>query len=161
MFYLASTITVILIVALQQAWPPWLQMANTTPHLGLIAVVGFGLLRGPQTGVIMGFVAAFFSAASGSAPMGDLFISHMLAGFGAGLFRGGFFSTRISVATLVVFAASIVASLLHLLIVPPSQPQPWLYPMFMRAIFTAICCVPLYAFIRWLNSRLPGHDDQY
>ncbi len=161
MFYLASTITVILIVALQQAWPPWLQMANTTPHLGLIAVVGFGLLRGPQAGVIMGFVAAFFAGSSASDPMGSLFISHMLAGFGAGLFRGGFFSTRISVATLVVFAASIVASLIQLLVAPPSQPQPWLYPMFIRAILTAICCVPLYALIRGLSARLPGHDEQY
>jgi hypothetical protein len=159
--YLAATITVMLTVALQHAWPPWLQVAGTTPHLGIIVVIGFGLMRGPHVGVVLGFVAAFLSASTGDAPMGNLFISHMLAGFGAGVLRGGFFSTRISVAVLVAVAASLVATIVALLLVPPARPRPWLYPMVVRAAYTGLWAIPLFALIRWLTRRLTGEDDEY
>lgn len=161
MLYLAAVVTVMLTVALQHAWPPWLQLAGTTPHLGLIAVIAFGLMRGPQMGLVTGFIAAFLSASTGNVPMGNLFLSHMLAGFGAGVLRGGFFSTRISVAVLVTLVASAVASVVGLLLTPPARPRPWLYPMVVRAVYTGVWCIPLFALIRWLTRRLLGHEDEY
>ena len=161
MLYLAAIVTVMLTVALQHAWPPWLQVAGTTPHLGIAVVIAFGLMRGPQIGVLTGFVAAFLSASTGDLPMGNLFLSHMLAGFGAGMLRGGFFSTRVSVAVLVAVVASVVASLVELLLAPPMRPRPWVYPMVVRALYTGLLCIPLFALIRWLTRRLSGHEDEY
>lgn len=144
MYDIISLLLLVACVALQHALPPWLEFGGVAPELTLIAVISIGLLRGSGPGCVAGFVGALLSASTGSQPMGTFFITHIGAGFAAGLLAGRLFSSRVTVAALVALLAVIAHSLIALVLAPPGEPQPWLRVLFHKALWTALWALPLY-----------------
>jgi len=146
---------------MQYAWPPWLQVAQTSPDLAIVAVLSLGMVRGPMVGCVAGLFAAYLAASTSSLPVGNLFISHMGVGLAAGLLHRGFFSTGMTVAFIAALAASTVVSIISLVLVPPAQPEPWFFAMIVRALYTAVFCIVVHAIVKGINARFPQHGEDY
>jgi len=161
LFYAISALLLLLTVATQYAWPPWLHIRGARPELALVAVLSIGLMRGPTAGCVAGFVAAYLSASIGSLPMGGQFITLMGIGLLAGLLRGGLFSTRITVAVVASLVGSIAAWLINLILAPPAEPLSWFRLMIMTALSTAVWSIPVFALFRAVGRRFAADTDSY
>jgi rod shape-determining protein MreD len=161
LYYIISLVLLVLCVALQHAWPPWLQFGGVAPELTLVAVISVGLLRGSTVGCAAGFIGAFLSASTGAQPMGTMFVTHIAAGFGAGLLAGRLFSTRITVAALGALIAVIVHSLITLIFAPPAEPQPWVRLVINKALWTAVWSLVVYLPFRTAANLLPEEGQEY
>lgn len=161
MYYIISLLFLVACVALQYALPPWLQFGGVAPELTLVAVVSIGLLRGSAHGSVAGFVGAFLSASTGDQPMGTFFITHVGAGFAAGLLAGRLFSTRITVAALAALVAVTAHSLIALILAPPAEPQPWLHAVFSKALWTAVWSLLLYLPFRAVAHAFEDDVHEY
>jgi hypothetical protein len=157
-----ALITVLLLlvcVAAQSTWAPWLRMHGQVPQLVLAAVLSIGLTTGSFGGVLAGFLGAYLLASVTGLPMGNLFVSYMALGFLAGAMRGRMFSDRILLAMIVVAVGVIVAAVIGLILAPPPSPQAWVSVIFARAIFSALLTIPLYSLMRYLSRYYPEPDD--
>ena len=161
LLHLTFAFLLILSIAVEHAWPPWLQMGWTSPQLGLVAVLSIGLVCGSTAGAIAGFFGAIFAAATGSLPMGGLFITYIGTGFIAGSLSGRLFSTRITVAVMATLAAVAAASLVYLILAPPPQFIPWLRTVALTIVSTGLWAIPLYALFRAVGARLTPEPNVY
>ncbi len=161
LLHLTFAFLLILSIAVEHAWPPWLQMGWTSPQLGLVAVLSIGLVSGSTAGAVAGFFGAIFAAATGSLPMGGLFITYIGTGFIAGSLSGRLFSTRITVAVIASLVAVAAASLVHLILVPPPQFFPWLRTAALTVVSTGIWAIPVYAFFRAIGAWLTPEPSAY
>lgn len=157
-----SVLTLLLLlvcVAAQSVWAPWLRMHGQVPQLALAAVLSIGLTTGGPSGLLAGFLGAFLWASVTGLPVGNLFISYMTLGFLAGAMRGRMFSDRVLLAAIVVMAAVIVAAIIGLLLAPPPSPQAWVSAVFFRALFSGLLTIPIYSLMRLLSRYYPEPDD--
>ncbi len=159
MFYAISGLLLLVSVATEYAWPPWLYIRAARPELTLVAVLSIGLMRGPMAGVVAGFCGAYLGASIGSLPMGGEFITLMGIGLLAGLLRGGLFSSRITVAVVASFVGSLAAWLINLILTPPAEPLTWLRLMILTALSTAVWSIPVFALFRAVGNRFAGDTD--
>lgn len=161
LLHLTCAFLLLLSIAVEHSWPPWLQIGWTSPQLGLVAVLSIGLVCGSTAGAVAGFFGAIFAAATGSLPMGGLFITYIGIGFIAGSLSGRIFSTRIAVAVMVALVAAVAASLVHLILTPPPQFLPWLRTAALTVISTGLWTIPLYALFRAIGARLTPEPNAY
>ncbi len=161
MLQIIYALLLILSVATQYAWPAWLHVGSCAPQLALVAVLCIGLLRGSMAGLLAGFFAAWLSASVGDQPMGTLFISYMGIGMLAGLLSGNIFSTRLTVAALSSFVASVIASLLLLIASSQNGAGSWWHITAMTALATAIWSIPAYWLFRALHARFTDELQSY
>lgn len=160
LYGLALTLALLLVcVAAQSVWPPWLRMQGQVPELALAAVLCIGLTAGGLAGLTAGFFGAFLWASVASLPMGNLFVSYMLLGFLAGAMRGRMFSDRLLLAAIVVAAGVIIAAVINLLLAPPPSPQAWISAVLARAVLSAILTIPIYLLMRLLSRYYPEPED--
>ena len=161
LLHLTFAFLLILSIAVEHAWPSWLQMSCTSPQLGLVAVLSIGLVSGSTAGTVAGFFGAIFAAATGSLPMGGLFITYIGTGFVAGSLSGRLFSTRITVAVMATLVAVAAASLVYLILTPPPQFFPWLRTAAVTVISTGLWAIPVYALFRAIGARLTPEPSAY
>ncbi|MHB8994441.1 MAG: rod shape-determining protein MreD [Armatimonadota bacterium] len=157
--FIVTLLLLLVCVAAQSTWAPWLRMHGQVPELALAAVLSIGLTTGGPSGLLAGFLGAFLWASVTGLPVGNLFISYMTLGFLAGTMRGRMFSDRVLLAAIVVMAAVIVASVIGLLIAPPPSPQSWVSAVLFRAVFSGLLTIPVYSLMRFLSRYYPEPDD--
>ncbi len=103
------TISVILSVAIQATWLAGLNLPwQIIPDLVLILVISYGLLRGPDEGLLFGLLAGFFLNLLSGGVIGIEALSKMLAGYCAGLLEKNIFKDNL----LVPFIAVLFGTLL-------------------------------------------------
>lgn len=157
--YLVSLLLLLVCVAAQSTWAPWLRLRGQVPELALAAVLSIGLTTGGLNGLVAGFLGAYLWASVTGVPIGNLFISYMTLGFLAGMMRGRMFSDRLLLATIVVAAGVLVAAIIGLLIAPPPSPQAWISAILARALFSGLLTLPIYSLMRLLSRYYPEPDD--
>ena len=161
LLHLTCAFVLLLSIVLEHTWPPWLHIGWACPQLGLVAVLSIGLVCGSTAGAVAGFFGAIFAAATGSLPMGGLFITYIGTGFIAGSLSGRIFSTRITVAVIASLAATAAASLIHLILAPPPEFIPWLRTAALTVISTGLWAIPVYALFRAIGARLTPEPNAY
>lgn len=157
--FLTSLLLMLVCVAAQSTWAPWLRMRGQVPELALAAVLCIGLTTGGLSGLTAGFLGAYLWASVAGLPMGNLFISYMLLGFLAGAMRGRMFSDRLLLAAIVVAAGVIIAAVINLLLAPPPSPQSWVSAVLARALISAVLTIPIYSLMRYLSRYYPEPED--
>jgi hypothetical protein len=163
--YSTVIIASLLLVAWQSAWPRWACLLGARPDLSIALVICVGMLRGPVagawTGLALGLLGSSLDAAAagtgGGAPMGGLMLSHIGAGYIAGLLRAGMLADRPPVAGLVALVAVPVTRLVEMVFVPPAAFGPWLVVTLVQAPYTALATIPIYFALRPLlrETRQP------
>ena len=149
-----------LCVALQTAWPPWLTLGGQRPELVLVLTLAAGLARGPQEGLVAGFIGALFLGSAQSLPLAPLFVELMAAGFVSGLLRGRLVSDRSIVAILLTFVTVTVIAVVTLVLAPPEVPGMWLKATLLVGAYSAALAAPVFAAVNVLNSQYPLRIDQ-
>ncbi|MEN6640851.1 MAG: hypothetical protein ABFE08_00250 [Armatimonadia bacterium] len=157
--YIFTVLVLLICVAAQAVWPPWLRLRGQPPDLTLAAVLSIGLTTGAMSGLFSGFLGAYLWASVAGVAMGNLFISHMGLGFLSGAMRGKMFSDRLSLAVILVAAGVVVASVINLLLAPPPSPQSWVIAVLAKAIYSGIMTIPLYGLMRVLARHYPDPQD--
>lgn len=109
MRFLILSIGVILAVALQATWLATLNLpGGVVPDLILAMVISYGLLRGPDEGLMFGLVAGFFTDLLAGGIVGVGALAKMAAGFSAGLLEKTIFKDNLLIPVIAVFAGSLV-----------------------------------------------------
>ena len=90
--YLGGFALLLVCVALQGAWPPWLRICGQPPNMVVAAVACIGLVKGARDGCLAGLVSAVLVAGAEQTPLGGLCVGFMVVGAGAGLLRGSLFA---------------------------------------------------------------------
>lgn len=158
--YLYHAIGMFLCAALQTAWPTWLMLGGQRPDLVLVLTLAAGLARGPQEGLVAGFLGALFLGSAQTLPLAPLFAELMVVGFVSGLLRGRLVSDRSIVAILLTFVAATVIAVITLILAPPAAPGMWLKATLWLAIYSAALAAPLFAAVNVLNAQYPLRIDQ-
>ena len=81
-----------------------------TPDLILIMAIAYGLLRGPDEGMIFGAVVGFMLDLLSGGLIGISVLSKMTAGFAAGLLEKTIFKDNLLVPALAAFVGTILIS---------------------------------------------------
>ncbi|TCL70954.1 rod shape-determining protein MreD [Hydrogenispora ethanolica] len=103
------TISVILGVAIQATWLAQLNLpGQVVPDLILILVISYGLLRGPDEGLLFGLAAGFFLNLHSGGIIGIEALSKMMAGYCAGLLEKNIFKDNLLVPVVAVLAGTLI-----------------------------------------------------
>lgn len=105
---LILSIAVIFGVVIQATWLgslhlPW----HVTPDLVLIMTISYGLLKGPDEGLIFGLCAGLFVDLIAGGLIGVKTISKMAAGFVAGFMEKNIFKDNLLVPVIAVFIGTL------------------------------------------------------
>ncbi len=104
MRFLILSIWVILGVVVQATWLAALHIPpQITPDIVLIMTISYGLLRGPDQGLLFGLGAGFFVDLLSGGIIGVSALSKMIAGFSAGFMEKNIFKDNFLVPALAVF----------------------------------------------------------
>lgn len=106
----------------------------------LLAVLHFGLLRGPWTGEMMGFIWGLFVDASSLGLLGLHAVLYALAGYAAGMFRRQLDISKLWTQTISTWMASVVYFALYLLITRflSSGEEPFQWAVFTVPVMNAV-----------------------
>ncbi|HEX7714341.1 MAG TPA: rod shape-determining protein MreD [Bacillota bacterium] len=117
MRWLILSIGVVLSVAIQSTWLAALHLpAQVTPDLVLIMAISYGLLRGPDAGLLFGLGAGLFvDLISGGGLIGVQALSKMAAGFSAGFMEKNIFKDNLLVPVIAVFVGTLVCESFNIL----------------------------------------------
>ena len=140
-------------VALQGAWPPWLRICGQPPNMVVAAVACIGLVKGARDGCLAGLVSAVLVAGAEQAPLGGLCVGFMVVGAGAGLLRGSLFAERLVVAVLVAFAGVVVSSVLRAIFMPPPEFFVWTKGVASSCLLTVVMTPPVFWMLRLARER--------
>ncbi len=111
---LILSIWVILGVVVQSTWLASLLPMQFTPDLVLIMTISYGLLRGPNQGLLFGMGAGFFVDLLSGNIIGIRALSKMIAGFCSGFMEKNIFKDNLLVPALAVFIGTIVCETFNL-----------------------------------------------
>ncbi len=110
------TIGVILGVAIQATWLAGLNLpGQVIPDLVLIMVISYGLLRGPDEGLLFGLLSGFFLNLLSGGIIGIEALSKMMAGYSAGLLEKNIFKDNLLVPVIAVFLGTVIFDSVSLL----------------------------------------------
>ncbi len=102
-------VSVILAVAIQATWLARLNLpGHIIPDLILILVISYGLLRGPDEGLLFGLAAGFFLNLHTGGIIGIEALSKMLAGYCAGLLEKNIFKDNLLVPAIAVCGGTLL-----------------------------------------------------
>ena len=109
MRFLVLSIGVILSVAIQETWLASLNLpGHIVPDLLLIMVICYGLLRGPNEGLLFGLLSGFFLNLLTGGIIGIEALSKMVAGYVSGLLEKNIFKDNLLVPVLAVFVGTLI-----------------------------------------------------
>ena len=159
LFVVAHIAALIAGAALERAWPQALRIGNVGPELVLVMVACAGITRGRVAGYAAGLLGGFLLGAAGEGSYVALIVGLMAVGFLAGHVRGNVFADHVLVAPVVALLATLLASLVHLVLSPPSHFLPWLGEVGRLMLYNAVVSPLAYVYARALARRWPQRAD--
>ncbi|MFA5974990.1 MAG: rod shape-determining protein MreD [Elusimicrobiota bacterium] len=114
--FLFYVLTIWLVLWAQVLHNHYLGGSRFSVDLILIVVLYFGLLRGPVTGQVMGFVWGLLIDASSLGVMGLHGLLYALAGYGAGMLRRQLDESKAFTQVILTFAVSVCYTGLYLVL---------------------------------------------
>ena len=154
MVYLAYSILLVVLTALERTWPGWLLVYGQGPHLVTASVIAIALCAGPVAGCFAGLLGALLLGSVEAAWLGGVFVGYMTLGLVVGLLRGALLAERALVAALVTLAAVPVVELIRLLFAAPPSPGPWLLETALSAPYSALLAIPVFGIYRAVTGLL-------
>jgi rod shape-determining protein MreD len=148
-----------LLALLQTSLANHLVLAGTLPVLTLIAVVDWGILRGPDEGIMWAFIGGLCLDVFSSWPIGTNTVALVIVASLVSLGGGTFIRTHALLPIAAVFAATIIYFLIVLFIMESThQPVDWIAALrgdvLPIAIYNAILNIPGYWIVRRLEARV-------
>lgn len=148
---------------LQATVVPHLTVLHVFADLPLVAVAGWGLMRGAREGVIWGFVGGVAVDLLSGAPFGAACLGLMAAGFLAGLGKRSAVGARLLLPLAVALLATLAYDLLFLVVVAAAgQHVAWweaLYRIILpSAVLNAALLLLLFPPLHSLYARLQAED---
>ena len=114
--YLAVPVMLLMLI-LQATVLPRFPIWGLTPQLCLLAATSWGLLRGPEEGVVWAFIGGFLLDLYTSGPMGALTLAMMLAVLLVSLVRQNFPASSFFMPLLYAVLATIVFLVAYLILI--------------------------------------------
>jgi rod shape-determining protein MreD len=156
----------VVVAILQSTIIPQLAVWGVFADLPVLLVVSWGLLRGPQEGIIWGFIAGVVVDLLSGAPFGAATLSLMMVGFLSGLGKNSVFSGHIVFPVVAMFLATLLYNICFLLIVWLSgQPVIWLDSVVRiilpSAVLNAALAPIVYLPTRWANARFGQQEMEW
>ena len=153
--FAAILMLLVLTAAVGPAIPASLRIFDIAPDFSLNVVVALGLLSGPSAGAAAGFGAAYLAAANTPFSPGSIYLTHILAGYGAGMARSAIYTDHPLVAPLVGAAMGVLSESLFY-ILNPRDPVLWAQGAAAQAI-CGLIATPLFCI--GLRRLLPGDNS--
>lgn len=145
----------VVVAVIQTSVVPHLAIWGVFADLPLLVVVTWSLLRGAREGVVWGFVAGIAVDSLSGAPFGAATLSLMAAGGLSGLGQATVVRARFLLPSVAAFLASIVSSLVFMLVAQVSgQPVPWLDTLLRIVLPSALLNALLMPLVFLLMSKL-------
>lgn len=111
-FWLAVPVMVLLTVV-QTAIFPYFPIFGVIPSLPFLVALAWGLLRGPNEGVVWAFVAGFFMDLFTAAPAGGLILTYLIAVLAASLVVEVLPANRTVIPMLLAGLATVIQQILY------------------------------------------------
>lgn len=144
---------------LQTGMGDHLAVANTLPSLMLIAVINWGILRGPDEGMMWGFMGGLCLDVFSGWPIGTNTVALVLVTSVVSLGGGTFIRTHTLLPPAAVFVGTIMYFAVALFILESThQPVDWIAAMrngvLPLALYNAVLNLPGYWLMRKLEARM-------
>jgi rod shape-determining protein MreD len=146
------------VAILQTAVAPAFTFFGTRPDFMLVVVVGWGVLRGVEEGLIWGAIGGMALDLLSGSPFGVFTFSLILVSFLTGLGEINVFRANILLPGMAIVVATVIYNLLVLVMLQiMGRPVTW-NPDLIRviapaAVLNVICLTILYGPLRWLHRR--------
>jgi rod shape-determining protein MreD len=156
---LYATVVLLAIVAVvQTAVAPAFTFFGTRPDLMLVVVVGWGVLRGVEEGLIWGAIGGMVLDLLSGSPFGVFTFSLILVSFITGLGEINVFRANILLPGATVAVATMIYNLLVLAMLQlMGRPVTWTLGLIRliapAVVLNLICLAILYGPLRWLHRR--------
>ncbi len=105
----------LLLTVLQTAVLPYFPILGLVPQLPFLLAVAWGLLRGPNEGLIWGFIAGFCMDLFTAAPTGGMALTYMLAVLGVSWINQILPTNRFVMPILLAALATLIQQILYYL----------------------------------------------
>jgi cell shape-determining protein MreD len=152
-------LAIVIIGVAQTSIAPRLALRGVEPEFALVLVACIGLARGPAAGCAAGFLSAVIVGSLEGQGLGGLLLRDMVAGLVCGAFRGQLFAERVPVAVGFALAVVFVAGALSAIFGGGVGFTTWLSAASIKAVYSAVCAIPIFAFVRGVSRRFPRRSD--
>ena len=138
-----------------------LRIHGAQPDLPLIALACSALLVGSVRGTLLGFWTGLLAAVISPQTYGSLFVSRILAGAFAGGFGSSLIRDNLFVPPVIVFATTVLAELLCVLIAPGQaihHIRHWAELTAGSILYNTLLALPMYLLLRLLQVGRQQED---
>ncbi|MGV3618674.1 MAG: hypothetical protein ACO1SV_25405 [Fimbriimonas sp.] len=132
----------------QRSVSPYVAIGGVAPDFILIVIGCVSLFGSRRSGAVIGFAGGILQGALAGANLAAYAVSRAVAGFVAGWFNSLEFEAGAVVASVVVFAITLLAQLLLMFVAPPAQIGGFLLATIGSAVYNGVLAMPLYALLR-------------
>ena len=161
-------ITVVIMLAcylLQCTLFPSLELASVKPNLLLIVTAAYGFMRGPKTGMWIGFFSGLLIDIQFGTVLGLYALIYLMIGYVNGLFSETYFDEDIKLPLLLIAGSEFVYGLLiyFLMFMLRGEFDFVYYLMHViipELIYTVGVTLILYQLILWINQKLEAEEKR-
>lgn len=160
-----TAVIVILCYLLQCTVFPYLELASVRPNLMLIVTATFGFLRGPKTGMWIGFFSGLFMDIQFGSVLGLYAWIYLLIGSVNGIIGERYFEEDVKLPLLLIAGSEFVYGLViyFLMFLLRSEFDFFYYLMHViipELIYTVGVTVLMYQWILWINKKLEAEEKR-
>lgn len=160
-----TAVIVILCYLLQCTVFPYLELASVRPNLMLIVTAAFGFLRGPKTGMRIGFFSGLFMDIQFGSVLGLYAWIYLLIGSVNGIIGERYFEEDVKLPLLLIAGSEFVYGLViyFLMFLLRSEFDFFYYLMHViipELIYTVGVTVLMYQWILWINKKLEAEEKR-
>lgn len=163
--FVITAVIVILCYLLQCTVFPYLELASVRPNLMLIVTATFGFLRGPKTGMWIGFFSGLFMDIQFGSVLGLYAWIYLLIGSVNGIIGERYFEEDVKLPLLLIAGSEFVYGLViyFLMFLLRSEFDFFYYLMHViipELIYTVGVTVLMYQWILWINKKLEAEEKR-
>ena len=163
--FLTSAFLLVTFFVLQGTLFQTLNFANTSPNLLIILIVSLALMKGEETGVILGFFAGILTDIFTGSAIGLYALIYMYLGYANGSFHRIFFPEDVKLPMIMIIVSDIfygilVYILLFLLRGKTDFSYYFTNVILPEAIYTIVVTILLYPLILWINKMLEKDEQR-
>lgn len=156
----------VIVALLQSTILPHLVIWGVFPDLPVVVVASWGLLRGTAEGSLWGFIAGLAVDLFSGAPFGSATLSLVIVGFLSGLGKTSAVQAHVALPILIAFLATIMYSLIFLLVLRISGQTVVWFDNLIRiilpsAVLNAVLTPPIYGTMRWAHNRFLREEMEW